>query len=70
MTKTIIAPLRTHLDQEVTALCTCWEITRRDGKVIRLTDNDEPVVINAQIFGAVGAYKRSAIERLGGQDFL
>ena len=60
--KSITSALRSHLDQEVTALCTCWIITRTDGKVFRFTDSDEDVLQDGFLYTSIGAYKRTAIE--------
>lgn len=60
--KTIPNSLRTHLDQEVTALCTCWVIERTDGVVLRFTDADVDVVQGGQTYKSIGAYRRTAIE--------
>ena len=60
--KSVESALSTHLDSEVTALCTCWEITRRDGVVLRFTDSDEPVVVEGLTYKSYGAYQRTAIE--------
>lgn len=60
--KSTTTQLRTHLDQEVTALCTCWIIERVDGTVYRFTDADTDVSQGGQIYKSVGAYRRTAIE--------
>lgn len=60
--KSIETSLRNHLDQEVTALCTCWTITRVDGTVLRFTDSDEDVTQDGDTYQSIGAYKRTAIE--------
>lgn len=60
--KSITTELRDHLDQEVTALCTCWQITRVDGTILRFTDADEDVVQDGLTYKSIGAYKRTAIE--------
>lgn len=60
--KTISPTFRQHLDQEVTALCTCWSIRRLDGAVLRFTDADEDVVQGGQTYTSIGAYQRTAIE--------
>ncbi|WNL50656.1 minor tail protein [Ruegeria phage RpAliso] len=60
--KTVETTLRNHLDGDVTALCTCWKITRRDGVKFLFTDADEDVVVDGESYRAVGAYQRSAIE--------
>lgn len=61
--KTVGTPeLRSHLDQDVTGLATCWEIERVDGVIFRFTDADESVTIDGLDYDSVGAYKRTAIE--------
>jgi len=60
--KTITAALREHLDKDVTALCTCWTITRVDGQVLRFTDADVDVQQGGKTYASIGAYKRTAIE--------
>ena len=62
MVKAVPTQLRNHIDQEVTALCTCWLITRVDGTQYRFTDSDEDVVEGGQTYQSIGAYKRTAIE--------
>jgi uncharacterized phage protein (TIGR02218 family) len=60
--KTLSSELRTHLDSDVTALATCWIITRRDGSVLRFTDCDDDVVVEGETYISIGAYSRTAIE--------
>lgn len=60
--KTTDSTLRAHLDQEVTALCTCWVIKRVDGTVLRFTDADIDVVQDGEVYKSIGAYQRTAIE--------
>lgn len=60
--KTTSPEFRTHLDSEVTALCTCWKITRKDGVSLHFTDSDQDVMHDGILYRSVGAYKRSAIE--------
>lgn len=60
--KTVASSLREHLDSEVTAICTCWIITRTDGVVVRFTDADEDIFVGGIEYKSVGAYKRTAIE--------
>lgn len=60
--KTIIPPLREHLNAKVTALSTCWEVRRRDGKVLRFTDCDEDIIVENLLYLSIGAYSRTAIE--------
>lgn len=60
--KTTEPTFRDHLDKDVTALCTCWEIRRKDGAVLRFTDSDQDVVHDGNTYQSIGAYSRSAIE--------
>lgn len=60
--KTISNVFRNHLDSAVTALCTCWKITRRDGVVLTFTDSDQDVTRGGLTYKSIGAYKRSAVE--------
>jgi len=63
--KNVSPEFRTHLDKDVTALCTCWQITRKDGLVLRFTDADSDVIRDGDTYRSIGAYKRSAIESTG-----
>lgn len=60
--KSVPTSFRTHLDGDVTALCTCWKITRRDGVKLLFTDADQDVTRDGEIYKSNGAYSRSAIE--------
>ena len=39
-----------HLEAEVTTLCHCWRVTRRDGTVLGFTDHDRPLTVAATVF--------------------
>lgn len=39
-----------HLSREVTTLCHCWRLVRRDGAVAGFTDHDRPLTIGATVF--------------------
>lgn len=43
--KSASAGMIAHLAQEATTLTTCWEITRTDGEVVRLTELDVDLVV-------------------------
>lgn len=60
--KTTSNAFREHLDGDVTALCTCWKITRKDGITLRFTDADQDVTRGGEVYKSIGAYSRSAIE--------
>lgn len=74
--KTSSTNLINHLSGEATTLTTCWEITRRDGVVVRLTELDVDLVVPLTTIGGVsvggGTYKsmvgfsRTAIENAVG----
>jgi uncharacterized phage protein (TIGR02218 family) len=40
------AALAAHLDGQVTTLCHCWLVTRRDGVTLGFTDHDHPIKID------------------------
>lgn len=39
-----------HLDRDVTTLCYCWKLTRRDGVVLGFTDHDRPLTVGATLY--------------------
>lgn len=41
-----------HLSGEVTTLCHCWRVTRRDGVVLGFTDHDDDLAFDAVTFHA------------------
>lgn len=59
--KTITAEMRTHLDGELTSICTCWKITRQDGERFCFTDHDHPLTIDGDLYKASTGFTRSAI---------
>lgn len=60
--KTTSSNLREHMDADLTAMCTCWIITRTDGEVVRFTDADSAIIANGETYTSIGAYQRTAIE--------
>lgn len=42
--------LADHLKQDVTALCHCWRLRRRDGTVMGFTDHDQPLSVDGTLF--------------------
>jgi len=67
----ITASAKALLSSEITRLATCWEITRLDGEVIRLTDHNGLLVIPdedmvSQTFYAAGGLNATAKEREAG----
>lgn len=59
--KTISSQMNTHLQQEVTSLCTCWKIKREDGEIFGFTDHDQDLVISGLTYIAQTGYMRTAI---------
>ena len=51
--KTVGANLLSHLQGEATTLTTCWEITRLDGEVIRLTELDVSITVPSTTVGSI-----------------
>ena len=41
--------LAAHIGREVTTVCHCWRLTRRDGWVAGYTDHDRPLTIGATV---------------------
>ena len=42
--------LLAHFGREVTTLCHCWRLTRRDGTVHGFTDHDRPLTLDGTLF--------------------
>jgi uncharacterized phage protein (TIGR02218 family) len=42
--------LAAHLGGEVTTVCHCWRLTRKDGQVAGYTDHDRPLTIGAVLY--------------------
>lgn len=42
--------LAVHLAREVTTVCHCWRLTRRDGHVAGYTDHDRPLTVGATLY--------------------
>ena len=53
--------LLTHLQGEVTTICTCIDITRQDGKSFHFTDHDEPVMVGAIYCVPYNSFSRTSI---------
>jgi uncharacterized phage protein (TIGR02218 family) len=59
--KTISSALAQHLAGEVTTLATRWQITRRDGEVLGLTDHVRDLEVDGVTYAAASGYTRTAI---------
>lgn len=58
--------LRARLHAEVTHLCTCWKILRRDGTMQGFTDHDEAIIFDGVTFETDGGlHLNGQEERLG-----
>lgn len=76
--KSATAGMIAHLLQEATTLTTCWEITRTDGEVVRLTELDIDLVVpSTTVAGipvgggrylAMVGFSRTAIDNATGLD--
>lgn len=62
MSKIVSSTFKTHLADEVTTNCTCWQLTRRDGIVFRFTDHDQDIVYLGNTYEAAFGYNRSAVQ--------
>lgn len=54
------------LAEPTTMLATLWLITRRDGAVIRLTDSDQPLTVEGEVYQPKGSTDRSAVRLRAG----
>ncbi|MCG8492849.1 MAG: DUF2163 domain-containing protein [Sneathiellales bacterium] len=66
--KPLSTALKSHLEQEVTSLCSCWKITRRDGEIFAFTDHDLDLVVEGDLYLASEGYDRSALKGSAGLD--
>ena len=55
-------PASANLDDVTTTLARLWEITRRDGTIIRLTDHDEDITSNSDLYQTAIGYSASVME--------
>lgn len=60
--KVISAALKAHIAQEVTSLCSCWELRRVDGAAMYFTDLDVPIVFGGQTYLPAVGYNKTAIQ--------
>lgn len=51
-----------HLQGEVTTLCTCWEIERTDGKKFYFTDHDQDLTFEGNVYESESGYRRTAVQ--------
>ena len=61
MSKTITTNLKNHLAQDVTSICTCWNLIRTDGQAFYFTDHDGDIIFGGNQYTASKGYVRTAI---------
>jgi len=60
--KAASSALDTHLQGEVTSLATCWRVTRTDGVEVFLTDHDQDLLFEGNLYVAESGYSRTAVQ--------
>ncbi|MGE7371029.1 DUF2163 domain-containing protein [Neorhizobium sp. NPDC001467] len=64
--RAIPAPLAAHLEGDVTTLCHCWRVTRRDGVVLGFTDHDGDLIADGTLFFASSGFAASEAQTESG----
>lgn len=59
--KTVSNAFKDHLAQQVTTLCTCWEIRRTDGVNFYFTDLDSAVLFGGNVYLPAVGYTKTAV---------
>lgn len=60
--KTTTTPFKNHLLSDVTTICYCLKITRRDGAIFGLTDLDRDIIFAGVTYYSLSGFKKSSIE--------
>ncbi|MBE7637065.1 DUF2163 domain-containing protein [Sneathiella sp. P13V-1] len=60
--KAISNELKSHIEQEVTCLCSCWRIDRKDGVSLYLTDLDRDLEIEGNLYRSSEGYNRDVLK--------
>lgn len=60
--RNISSAMQSHLDCEVTTLCRCWILTRKDAVVMGFTDHDGDILLNDVACQSISGMEASAIE--------
>lgn len=62
--KQVTPLISAHVRSEVTTLCTCWRLERKDGAIYTWTDHDVDVTVDAEVYESVssGGFDRTALE--------
>ncbi len=66
--KDLSSNLESHIQQEVTSLCSGWKIERQDGQVFFFTDHDQDLVISGDQYISSEGYDRTALKGSSGTD--
>lgn len=61
--KTLAPGLADHLSGDVTTLCRCWKLIRRDGTVMGFTDHDRDIVFGDVTFEASSGLAAGGMEQ-------
>lgn len=62
--KVVDSRMAAHIRSEVTTVCTCWKLVRRDGKTYTWTDHDDDVLFQGETYASAsaGGFDRAALE--------
>ena len=60
--KKLPAPLKEHINGEVTTLCRCWVLERKDGQRLGFTDHDENVLVDGVLCERQAGFERANFE--------
>lgn len=60
--KILTPQMRSHIRAEVSTLATCWRMTRRDGVEMFLTDHDEEITFEGNVYLSRLGFDRTAVE--------
>lgn len=64
--KVLVPAFQAHLDGEVTTLCNCWQIHRKDGAIMGFTDHDRDIVFDGITHEAATGLEASDTETSSG----
>lgn len=60
--RNISPDMQTHLNSEVTTLCRCWVLTRKDAVVLGFTNHDADILVEGISCASISGMEASAIE--------
>jgi len=64
--RTLPAALAVHLEGDVTTMCHCWRVTRRDGVVLGFTEHDHDLRFDGTDFWAASGFQAADSEAASG----